>query len=172
VGLAKGAVRVTLLLSLVPDAPTPGWAVATGSSSRLPVDSCQAIGSESVVSRRSNMDSVHEPSATHSSPAAGDAEQAMRRLLEAVAQVQKQNARALGEMCSQIAWLEGGGWSTGDDGLWRHARKAADIGLTHSQAFTVEARTVTASHVLDPGPTAHTVRTRNVRRALRDHAAE
>jgi hypothetical protein len=85
----------------------------------------------------------------------------MLRLLAAVAQTQRQNALALQELRAQVAWLEGGGWYSREDGLWRHARKAADIGLTHSQAFTVEARTTTPSHVLDPGPTTHTVRTRN-----------
>ncbi|MDX6538870.1 MAG: hypothetical protein QOI71_480, partial [Gaiellales bacterium] len=65
--------------------------------------------------------------------------------LAAVAQTQRQNALALQELRAQVAWLEGGGWYSREDGLWRHARKAADIGLTHSQAF----------------PTTHTVRTRN-----------
>lgn len=108
------------------------------------------------------MDSVHRLSDPHSSapPVRSDAKPAMRRLLEAVTQIQKLNALALREVCAQVAWLEEGGWHAGEDDLWRHARKAADIGLTHSQAFTVEARTITPSHVLDPGPTTHTVRTR------------
>jgi hypothetical protein len=60
------------------------------------------------------------------------------------------------EMRSQVAWLEARGWSIGDDGLWRHPDKAADVGMSHSQAFTVEARSVdpSGSHVLETGPGA------------------
>lgn len=56
------------------------------------------------------------------------------------------------EIRDQVAWLEERGWKRGDEGLWRHPAKAADIGLTHSGAFTVEARSAGASRTLDAGP--------------------
>jgi hypothetical protein len=60
------------------------------------------------------------------------------------------------EMRSQVAWLEARGWSLGTDALWRHPERAADVGMTHSQAFTVEARSVdgSGSQVLETGPGA------------------
>jgi hypothetical protein len=66
------------------------------------------------------------------------------------------DAAAVDEMRSQVMWLEARGWSVGEDGLWRHPDKAADVGMTHSQAFTVEARTgdPSGSQVLDAGPGA------------------
>jgi hypothetical protein len=69
---------------------------------------------------------------------------------------QEDDAVALEEMRAQVTWLEGRGWSIGEDGLWRHPDKAADVGMTHSQAFTVEARTgdPRGSQVLDAGPGA------------------
>jgi hypothetical protein len=48
----------------------------------------------------------------------------------------------LREMHAQVVWLESCGWSIDTDGRWRHPVKAADIGLTHSQAFAVEGRTL------------------------------
>jgi hypothetical protein len=80
------------------------------------------------------------------------AEQGLRGLLRAVAQIEKQNAFAVEEVRSQVAWLEERGWRTGEDGLWRHPRRAANIGLVHSQAFTVEARVGPSTNVLDVGP--------------------
>lgn len=67
---------------------------------------------------------------------------------------QEHDAADIEEMRSQVAWLDERGWMIGADGLWRHPDKAADVGLTHSQAFTVEARTGdrSPSHVLDAGP--------------------
>lgn len=58
------------------------------------------------------------------------------------------------EMRSQVAWLEARGWTIGEDGLWLHPEKAVDVGMSHSQAFTVEARTgdASGSQVLDAGP--------------------
>jgi hypothetical protein len=69
---------------------------------------------------------------------------------------QEHDAADIEEMRSQVDWLEARGWSTGEDGLWRHPDKAADVGMTHSQAFAVEARTgdPSASQVLDAGPGA------------------
>ena len=69
---------------------------------------------------------------------------------------EEHDASDVAEMRSQVAWLEARGWSIGDDGLWRHPDKAADVGMSHSQAFTVEARTAdqSGSHVLDAGPGA------------------
>ena len=66
---------------------------------------------------------------------------------------EEHDASDVAEMRSQVAWLEARGWSIGDDGLWRHPDKAADVGMSHSQAFTVEARTAdqSGSHVLDAG---------------------
>lgn len=66
----------------------------------------------------------------------------------------EQDAVAVDEMHSQVVWLEASGWSIGEDDLWRHPEKAADVGMTHSQAFTVEARTTdpSKSQVLDAGP--------------------
>jgi hypothetical protein len=71
-------------------------------------------------------------------------------------QREEHDASDVDEMRSQVAWLEARGWSIGDDDLWRHPDKAADVGMTHSQAFTVEARSVdpSGSHVLDAGPGA------------------
>jgi hypothetical protein len=80
------------------------------------------------------------------------AEQGLRSLLRAVTRVERQNAFAIAEVRSQVAWLEERGWCTGEDGLWRHGERAADIGLAHSQAFTVEARVGPSSNVLDVGP--------------------
>jgi hypothetical protein len=69
---------------------------------------------------------------------------------------EEHDASDVEEMRSQVAWLEARGWSLGEDALWRHPDKAADVGMTHSQAFTVEARSVdaSASQVLDAGPGA------------------
>jgi hypothetical protein len=75
---------------------------------------------------------------------------------EAEREQKKHDASDIEEMHSQVAWLEARGWSIGEDGLWRHPDKAADVGMSHSQAFTVEARSVDASgsQVLDAGPGA------------------
>jgi hypothetical protein len=69
---------------------------------------------------------------------------------------EEHDASDVEEMHSQVVWLEARGWSIGKDGLWRHPDKAADVGMTHSQAFTVEARTgdQSGSQVLDAGPGA------------------
>ena len=69
---------------------------------------------------------------------------------------EEHDASDIEEMRSQVAWLEARGWSLGTGALWRHPDKAADVGMTHSQAFTVEARSVdpSASQVLDAGPGA------------------
>lgn len=69
---------------------------------------------------------------------------------------EERDASDVEEMRSQVAWLQARGWSIGDDGLWRHPDKAADVGMTHSQAFTVEARSddPSGSQVLDAGPGA------------------
>ncbi|MDX6618388.1 MAG: hypothetical protein QOK36_774 [Gaiellales bacterium] len=66
------------------------------------------------------------------------------------------DASVVEEMRSQVAWLEARGWSIREDGLWRHPDKAADVGLSHSHAFTVEARTAgpSGSSVLEAGPGA------------------
>jgi hypothetical protein len=64
----------------------------------------------------------------------------------------EQDASDITTVRAQVVWLEERGWKLGDDGLWRHATKAADIGLTHSRAFTVEARSGDAGSTLDAGP--------------------
>jgi hypothetical protein len=48
---------------------------------------------------------------------------------------QEHDAADIEEMRSQVAWLDERGWMIGADGLWRHPDKAADVGLTHSQAL-------------------------------------
>lgn len=88
----------------------------------------------------------------NASSARSYAEQGLRGLLRAVTRIERQNAFAIAEMRLQVAWLEERGWCTGEDDLWRHAERAADIGLPHSQAFTVEARVGPPSNVLDVGP--------------------
>jgi hypothetical protein len=108
------------------------------------------------------MHSVDQPSDPHAQAAKlrADGELAMHRLLEAVVQIQKQQqVLAAREAYSQVTWLEGGGWTAGADGLWRHAQQAADAGLTRSQAFASEARTRTLAHALDPGLATHAART-------------
>ena len=71
---------------------------------------------------------------------------------------QEHDAADIEEMRTQVAWLEARGWSIGEDGLWRHPDKAADVGMSHSHAFTVEARTAdpSGSQVLEAGPGAGT----------------
>ena len=69
---------------------------------------------------------------------------------------EEHDASDVQEVRSQVVWLEARGWSIGEDDLWRHPGKAADVGLSHSQAFTVEARSAdpSGSSVLDVGPGA------------------
>jgi hypothetical protein len=69
---------------------------------------------------------------------------------------EEHDASDIEEMRSQVAWLEARGWILGEDDLWRHPDKAADVGMSHSQAFTVEARSVdpSGSQVLEAGPGA------------------
>ena len=71
---------------------------------------------------------------------------------------QRQDASAMETVRARASWLEERGWKIGDDGLWRHSTKAADIGLTHSRAFTVQARSGEAGSTLDAGPVAPTHR--------------
>ena len=68
------------------------------------------------------------------------------------------DASAMETVRAQASWLKERGWKVDDDGLWRHSTKAADIGLTHSRAFTVEARSGKASSTLDAGPVEPTRR--------------
>jgi hypothetical protein len=73
---------------------------------------------------------------------------------EAEREQEEHDASDVEEMRSQVAWLEARGWTIGEDALWRHPDKAADVGMSHSQAFTVEARSVdpSGSQVLEAGP--------------------
>ena len=111
------------------------------------------LGAEYLVSTGSSMVSgrTMRSDPFNASLARSYAEQGLRGLLRAVTQVEKQNAFAIEEVRLQVVWLEERGWRTGEDGLWRHARRAADIGLAHSQALTVEARMGPSSNGLDVG---------------------
>ena len=61
----------------------------------------------------------------------------------------EQDASDITTVRAQVVWLEERGWKIGDGGLL-YPTKAADIGLTHSRAFTVEARSGDASSTLTP----------------------
>lgn len=64
----------------------------------------------------------------------------------------EQDAPAMETFRAQAGWLEERGWKLDDDGRWRHSTKAADISLTRSRAFTVEARNGRLARHFDAGP--------------------